>query len=96
MHPYLPLTPCPLHSCYCPEDTNEQANNKASGEEEEAPADDMGLAWEMLEMARLVYEQAGGGEAHMDELAEIHLALGDILAEQVGAGGAPRTAALLR
>jgi hypothetical protein len=46
----------------------------------------MGLAWEMLEMARMVYEQQAPG-SHMDELAEIHLALGGIMSEQVRARG---------
>jgi hypothetical protein len=60
------------------------AAKKEGGEEEdEAPADDMGLAWEMLELARKIFEEQGP-EAHLDELAEIHLALGDIMGEQVG------------
>lgn len=47
----------------------------------------MALAWEMLELARLIYNNSGGPEAHANKLADCHLYIGDILAEQVGVGG---------
>jgi hypothetical protein len=44
----------------------------------------MALAWEMLELARLIYNNNGGAETHANKLADCHLYIGDILAEQVG------------
>lgn len=45
----------------------------------------MALAWEMLELARLIYNNNNGGaETHANKLADCHLYIGDILAEQVG------------
>lgn len=44
----------------------------------------MALAWEMLEMARIIYNQHGGGVAHANKLADCHMYIGDILCEQVG------------
>lgn len=44
----------------------------------------MALAWEMLELARLIYNNNGGPQAHASKLADCHLYIGDILAEQVG------------
>lgn len=46
----------------------------------------MALAWEMLEMARLIYasdEAHGGAAAHADQLADCHMYIADILCEQV-------------
>lgn len=47
----------------------------------------MALAWEMLELARLIYNNNGGAAAHANKLADCHLYIGDILAEQVNRGG---------
>lgn len=46
--------------------------------------DDMALAWEMLELARLIYNNNGAADTHANKLADCHLYIGDILAEQVG------------
>lgn len=43
----------------------------------------MALAWEMLELARLIYINSGGPDTHANKLADCHLYIGDILAEQV-------------
>jgi len=43
----------------------------------------MALAWEMLELARLIYNNNGGPDTHANKLADCHLYIGDILAEQV-------------
>jgi hypothetical protein len=42
----------------------------------------MALAWEMLELARLIYNNHGC-DTHANKLADCHLYIGDILAEQV-------------
>jgi ABC-type nitrate/sulfonate/bicarbonate transport system permease component len=48
-------------------------------------SDDMALAWEMLEMARLIYgdEAHGGRAANASKLADCHMYIADILCEQV-------------
>jgi hypothetical protein len=45
----------------------------------------MALAWEMLEMARLIYgsEADGGAAANANKLADCHMYIADILCEQV-------------
>lgn len=59
-----------------------QAGGSGSEEEDEdedgqaEDADDMGLAWEMLETARAIYLTAGEA-SHASELADVHLALGN-------------------
>lgn len=45
-------------------------------------SDDMALAWEMLEMARLIYSANGGADKYASKLADCHMYIGDILAEQ--------------
>jgi hypothetical protein len=49
----------------------------------------MALAWEMLEMARLIYasDVNGGRAANADKLADCHMYIADILCEQVGGRG---------
>ena len=42
----------------------------------------MALAWEMLEMARLIYCAEGGAPQYADQLSDCHMYIGDILAEQ--------------
>jgi hypothetical protein len=42
----------------------------------------MALAWEMLEMARLIYTQHGGPATFASKLADCHMYIGDILSEQ--------------
>lgn len=44
--------------------------------------DDMALAWEMLEMARLCYEAAPRGTLQRRGLADCRLSMGDVLCEQ--------------
>lgn len=44
----------------------------------------MALAWEMLEVARLIYNAHGGAASHAARLADVALCTADILAEQVG------------
>lgn len=44
--------------------------------------DDMNLAFEMLEMARLIYEANGSAAVHGSRLADVHLHIGDIYCEQ--------------
>ena len=43
-------------------------------------ADDLELAWENLDLARLIYAQQEGNEYAM-QLAEVHLSLGDVSLE---------------
>ena len=50
--------------------------------EEAEDADDMQVAWENLELARIIYEKHGGAEQHASDLAEIHNYTGDIYSEQ--------------
>ncbi|KAG2492384.1 hypothetical protein HYH03_009332 [Edaphochlamys debaryana] len=48
-----------------------------------SPSDDMQLAWEMLELARVIYTKPEHQpEQHHSKLAEVHKALGDIKSEQ--------------
>jgi hypothetical protein len=41
----------------------------------------------MLEMSRLIYGANGGAASHADRLADCHLYMGDIMAEEVRARG---------
>ncbi|GFR51027.1 hypothetical protein Agub_g13354 [Astrephomene gubernaculifera] len=54
---------------------------QADDEEAAADGDDMKLAWEMLELARLIYSKHQP-EQHHSKLAEVHKSLGDITSEQ--------------
>ena len=54
------------------------------GEGEEAegtPTDDMKLAWEMIELSRIIYDR-NSPEQHHSKLAEVHKSLGDIKSEE--------------
>ncbi|EFJ40332.1 hypothetical protein VOLCADRAFT_108214 [Volvox carteri f. nagariensis] len=73
------------------EEMEEEADGAEQGEEEEGgdakaeddpDADDMKLAWDMLEVARVIYSKQSHPEEHRDRLAEVHKALGDIKSEQ--------------
>ncbi|KAF8065926.1 MET1B [Scenedesmus sp. PABB004] len=55
---------------------------EGGAEEVTGENDDMALAWEMLEMARLIYTRHGGAAAHPAALADAHGCIGDIFAEQ--------------
>ncbi|PNH10225.1 NASP-related protein sim3 [Tetrabaena socialis] len=63
-------------------DGDKESEDKEGGEGSPTN-DDMKLAWEMLELARLRYNQHQP-EQHASKLAEVHKTLGDILAEQEG------------
>ncbi len=43
-------------------------------------ADDLELAWENLDLARLIFSQQEGNE-YVLQLAEVHLSLGDVSLE---------------
>ncbi|GIL54467.1 hypothetical protein Vafri_9995 [Volvox africanus] len=71
----------------------EEGDNEEGGEEggevddeeakpgEDSGANDMKLAWDMLEVARVLYCK-NNPEEHHDRLAEVHKALGDIKSEE--------------
>jgi hypothetical protein len=58
------------------------AEEQAQQPSEPDDADDMQIAWENLELARIIYEKHGGAEQHASDLAEIHNYTGDIFSEQ--------------
>jgi nuclear autoantigenic sperm protein len=64
------------------DDQNEGEEQQQEEGEEGEEADDMQLAWENLEVARIIYEKEGGLDAHASEIAEIHNFTGDIFCEQ--------------
>eukprot|EP00775_Hariotina_reticulata_P013279 gene13279-13410_t len=68
------------------EDAEDQTAGEGSAGKEVADvtgeSDDMALAWEMLEMARLIYTQHGGPATFANKLADCHMYIGDILSEQ--------------
>eukprot|EP00878_Enallax_costatus_P001837 GHUV01001995.1.p1 GENE.GHUV01001995.1~~GHUV01001995.1.p1 ORF type:complete len:566 (+),score=283.94 GHUV01001995.1:59-1756(+) len=67
------------------EDVDDAAEGEAGEQQEQqvtGESDDMALAWEMLEMARLIYSENGGADKHANKLADCHMYIGDILAEQ--------------
>jgi hypothetical protein len=51
-------------------------------EEEEGDPDDMQVAFEMLDLARVIFERHGGAEEYPSETADIYLYLGDHAAER--------------
>lgn len=62
------------------EDDLENDEGKVLDDIEIPLADDLELAWENLDLARLIYTQQEGNEYAM-QLAEVHLALGDVSLE---------------
>lgn len=62
------------------EDDLEDDEGKVLDDIEIPLADDLELAWENLDLARLIYAQQEGNEYAM-QLAEVHLSLGDVSLE---------------
>ncbi|GLC71217.1 hypothetical protein PLESTF_001091200 [Pleodorina starrii] len=60
----------------------EGAGAAAGGDDDESSLDDMKLAWDVLEVARILYSKASDPDQHHERLAEVHKALGDIKGEQ--------------
>ncbi len=59
-----------------------EGDGEGDGEGEEGtPSDDMQLSWEMLELARVIYEKHDPAQ-HRSKLGGVHKALGDIHNEQ--------------
>ncbi|KAG2447739.1 hypothetical protein HYH02_007199 [Chlamydomonas schloesseri] len=64
------------------EDGGEGEGGDGDGEDAEgSPTDDMKLAWEMIELARIIYDR-NSPEQHHSKLAEVHKSLGDIKSEE--------------
>ncbi|KAG2430228.1 hypothetical protein HXX76_010326 [Chlamydomonas incerta] len=64
------------------EDGAAGGDGDGAGEEAEgSPTDDMKLAWEMIELSRIIYDR-NSPEQHHSKLAEVHKSLGDIKSEE--------------
>ncbi len=68
------------------EDEDAGAGEAEPGCEEEDEGDDLKLAWDNLELARIIYERLGP-EQHRSKLAGVHVSLGDIKARVTGWAG---------
>ncbi|KAI9592985.1 hypothetical protein BDF19DRAFT_424944 [Syncephalis fuscata] len=60
----------------------EQKDNKEEGEEEqdEEPSDDFGMAWEILDLARVIYAREDNEESK-EKLGDVYMLLGDVSLE---------------
>ena len=54
------------------------AGNAGGADDEDD--EDLGLAWEILDLARMIFMKAGA-EEHQSELADVYILLGDVALE---------------
>eukprot|EP00198_Chlamydomonas_reinhardtii_P005980 XP_001695316.1 predicted protein [Chlamydomonas reinhardtii] len=61
--------------------TDALGTTKTTVDKKEQAEDDMKLAWEMIELSRIIYDR-NSPEQHHSKLAEVHKSLGDIKSEE--------------
>ncbi|RKP25427.1 mitochondrial carrier domain-containing protein [Syncephalis pseudoplumigaleata] len=58
----------------------EEEQPQEEGEQEEEPADDFAMAWEILDLARVIYERQESKESR-EKLGDVYMLLGDVSLE---------------